>query len=173
MSTCQKVPVTIYCKIYTDTFDYINHKMLTGDEIYKYLIKDSGHCFDEGENNIPGDCNIWYLGSNEKFGELKYKNKTWKWGFGESSFDTVEEFVQAIYEDGNFTEQQFRVLMDKIKEGRSIDNMYDIKDYLICEREEKPWAKTEGASSFRNDMKQFVSTIESYFQNRGVHIYQQ
>jgi len=166
MSNCQKVPVSIYCKIYTDSFDYIDNEMLTGDEIYKFLMKDGQHCIDEnGEMDIPGDCNIWYLGCNEKFGELKYKDKIWEWDFGGSSFDKVEEFVRAIYEDGHFTEQQFQLLMDKIQEGRCIDNMYDIRDYLICKSEGRSWFKTEESSRFRDDMKRFVGTVESYFQN--------
>jgi len=124
--------VTIWCKIYTENFsNEMNDRMATGQEIYDFLMKDSGDCFDDDGQLIPGDCNLWYLGSNEKFGNLVYKDKTWNWGFGGSSFDIVEDFVRTVYEDGLFTEEQYRDLMSRIKEGRKIEDMYSITDYLV------------------------------------------
>ena len=55
--------------------------------------------------------------------------------------------------------------MDKIKEGRLIDNMYDIGAYLICKRDGKPWSKTKNAAKFRDEMKRFVTNAESSLQN--------
>ncbi len=96
--------VSIYCKIYTENFsnDMIGREA-TGTEIYDFLMRDAGMYMDENAKHLPGDANIWYLGTNEKRGNLIYQNKTWSWGYGESSFDIVSEFVQAIYDDGFFT----------------------------------------------------------------------
>jgi hypothetical protein len=68
----KKVFVSIYCKIYTDNFsEEMVNRLATGTEIYEFLMKDAGQCFDESGNLIPGDCNLWYLGCNEKFGHLQ------------------------------------------------------------------------------------------------------
>ena len=132
--------VTIWCKIYTDNFsNEMNDRMATGKEIYDFLMKDSGNCFDDNGQLIPGDSNLWYLGSNEKFGSLVYNNKIWNWGFGESSFYNVEMFVIWIYMDGMLTQKQYQTLVEKIEEGKRIGDMYQIGDYLICKREGKPW----------------------------------
>ena len=161
----RKVFVDIYCKIYADTFsNKMNNRMATGNEIFEFLMRDAQLCFDDDEQLIPGDCNLWYLGCNEKFGSLRFENKEWRWSFGESSFDRVKEFVTAIYDEGLFTEQQFQSLTDKISEGRLVDNMYDFKDYLICKSEGRPWTKTQKAYKFRDEMKQFVSAVENCLQ---------
>jgi hypothetical protein len=122
----RKAYISIYCKIYTENFsNEMIDRYATGKEIYNFLLKDAECCLP-----IKGDCNLWYLGSNEKFGSIIYKEKLWKWGFGESSFDTVQEFINAVYQDGLFTEEQYRHLSDKIEEGRKISDMYLIGDYL-------------------------------------------
>ncbi len=172
MKNNKKIYVNIYCKIYTDSFsDEMFNRKATGQEIYEFLMKNANHCFDEGEHLIPGDCNLWYLGCNEKFGELVLEDKVWKWGFGESSFDNVQAFVSLLYEKDLISKQQYRELMDKIAEGRLIDNMYDIKDYLICKRERRSWSKTQNASRFRDEMKRFVTVVEAYFQKKGYHLF--
>ena len=131
MNKPKKAFVSIYCKIYAENFsNEMIEREATGKEIHDFLMKDAGLCMDENDNPLPGDANIWYLGSNEKFGSLVYKDKIWNWGFGESSFYNVEKFVQTIYEDGFFTEEQYQNLMAKIKEGRQLDDMYFIRDYL-------------------------------------------
>jgi len=149
----------------------MNNRMATGNEIFEFLIRDAQLCFDDDEQLIPGDCNLWYLGCNEKFGSLKFENKEWRWSFGESSFDRVKEFVTAIYDEGLFTEQQFQSLMDKINEGRLVDNMYDIKDYLICKREGLSWTKTQEAYKFRDEMKQMVADTERSLTEKGYQVY--
>ena len=172
MGKPNKVFVSIYCKIYTDSFsNEMFNRMATGQEIYDFLMKDAQHCYDNDGNLIPGDCNLWYLGCNEKFGELRYGVKVLSWNFGESSFDRVEQFVSMIYRDGHFTEQQFQMLMGKINEGRLIDNMYDIRDYLICRREGRSWSKTKQAFEFRNHMKEFVAMTITCLQHQGYRTY--
>ena len=133
MDESQQAFVSIYCKIYAENFsNEMIDREATGKEIYNFLMEDAGLCgFDENSDLLPGDANIWYLGSNEKFGSLVYKDKIWNWGFGESSFDIVEAFVQAVYEDGLFTKEQYQNLVSKIREGRKIGDMYAIRDYLI------------------------------------------
>ncbi|OQB72998.1 MAG: hypothetical protein BWX92_03484 [Deltaproteobacteria bacterium ADurb.Bin135] len=128
MSTSDKrAYVSIYCKIYTNNFsDEMIDRYATGKEIYNFLLKDAKCCLP-----IKGDCNLWYLGSNEKFGDIIYNEKVWHWGWGESSFDTVQEFIDAVYKDGLFTKRQYLKLSAKIEEGRTIGDMYQITDYLL------------------------------------------
>jgi hypothetical protein len=143
----QKAFVTIWCKIYTNNFsEEMINKTVTGQEIYDFLMKDSGNCFDEIDGLIPGDCNLWYLGCNKKFGELRYNDDVWRWGFGESSFHNVEMFVTAICMDGMFTQKQYQTLIEKIEEGKRIGDMYLIKDYLLCQRNMIRWSMLYTAS---------------------------
>ena len=127
MSTSDKrAYVSIYCKIYTENFsDEMIDRYATGKEIYNFLLRDAKCCLP-----LKGDCNLWYLGSNEKFGNIIYDDRVWHWGWGESSFDTVQEFIEAIYKDGLFTKGQYLKLLVKIEEGRNIGDMYQITDYL-------------------------------------------
>ena len=122
----RRASVSIYCKIYTENFSQaMIDRYATGKEIYNFLLKDAKCCLPN-----KGDCNLWYLGSNEKFGDIIYKDRVWHWGWGESSFDTVQEFIDAIYKDGLFTKGQYLKLLAKIEEGRTIGDMYQITDYL-------------------------------------------
>ncbi len=172
MNKDKKVFVSIYCKIFTDSFstEMVNEEA-TGQKIYEFLVRDAQQCFDENKQIIPGDCHLWYLGCNEKFGHLALEYDLWSWNIGESSFDNVEAFVSMLYEKEVISKQQYRALMDKINEGRLIDNMYDIKDYLICKREGRSWVKRPGTENFRSDMKQRVFEVERYFRDKGYQFY--
>jgi len=122
----EKAYVSIYCKIYAENFsNEMIDREATGEEIYQFLLKDAKCCLP-----LRGDINLWYLGSNEKFGSIIYRNRNWKWSFGESSFDNVEQFINAVYQDGLFTEKQYQRLLKKIEEGRGIGDMYLIGDHL-------------------------------------------
>jgi hypothetical protein len=159
----KQIFVSIYCKIYTDSFsDEMVNRIAAGAEIFNFLMKDAGLSFDEQDHLIPGDLNLWYLGCNEKFGCLRVKDKILDWDFGESSFDRVESFVSLLYLDGVFTNEQYQALMEKIKEGRQVDNMYDLVKYLVAKREGKPWTKTEEALRFRDEMKRFVAKVKEH-----------
>jgi hypothetical protein len=168
----RKIFVSIFCKIYTDNFseEMINREA-TGQEIYEFLMRDAQQCFDENDQLIPGDCHLWYLGCNEKFGHLALEYDVWSWNIGESSFDNVEAFVSRLYQKKLISGFQFHTLMGKIDEGRMIDNLYDIKDYLICKRERRPWVKRPGAENFRSDMKQRVFEVERAFRDKGYQFY--
>jgi hypothetical protein len=164
--------VSIYCKIFTDSFnDEMVNVFATGTEIYDFLLRDAQQCFDSNEEPLPGDCHLWYLGCNEKFGHLALGYDLWSWNIGESSFDKVQAFVSMLYEKEVISKQQYPALMDKITEGRLIDNMYDIKDYLICKREGRSWVKRPGAEKFRSDMKQIVFEVERSFRDKGYQFY--
>jgi hypothetical protein len=173
MEEPNRVFVSIYCKIFTDCFSQeMIDRMATGEEIYEFLMKDAGLCEDE-ENNyegIPGDCNLWYLGCNEKFGFLKYQTIFLDWGFGESSFNRVEAYVTFLYLERVFTKQQFENLMAKIQEGRQIDCMYDIKNYLISKRGGKAWTKTKDAEKFRSEMKDYIGRVTDHLEKEGYQI---
>ena len=168
----KKVFVSIYCKIYTDNFsEEMVNRLATGTEIYEFLMKDAGQCFDESGNLIPSDCNLYYLGCNEKFGHLQLDDKVWRWSFGESSFDNVESFVSTLYQKKLISGVQFHTLMGKIDEGRQIDNMYHIRDYLICNRDRTPWTKDSDTGKFRDDIKQMIGDVEKYFQKIGYRVF--
>ena len=172
MSVYKKVFVNIYCKIYTDNFsEEMVNRLATGTEIYEFLMKDAGQCFDESDNPIPGDCNLWYLGCNEKFGHLQLESKLWSWGFGESAFDIVAAFVSVFYQRKLISGYQFHALMGKIDEGRQIDNMYHIRDYLISKRDGIAWHKKPKAGKVRNDIKQMIGDVETAFQKQGYQFY--
>ena len=172
MEESKRVFVSIYCKIYPDRFslDMFN-RMATGQEIYEFLMRDAGMCRDDDDQIIPGDCNLWYLGCNERWGCLKYEDKKFCWDFGESSFARVSAFIGMIYRNGAFTLEQFKNLFEKVLEGRQIDCMYDIRDYLIAKREGRPWTRTKRAREFRTDMKGFVARVEKHIQDEGFLFY--
>ena len=140
MSTSDKRSyVSIYCKIYTENFSQaMIDRYATGKEIYNFLLKDAKCCLP-----MKGDCNLWYLGSNEKFGHIIYNERVWHWSWGESSFDTVQEFIEAIYKDGLFTKGQYLKLLAKIEEGRTIGDMYQITDYLSGKNKPSTTTNTE------------------------------
>lgn len=172
MEEAKKVFVSIYCKVYNDRFslDMFN-RMATGKEIYDFLMRDAGLCEDEDERVISGDCNLWYVGCNAGHGCLKYQDKILSWDFGESSFSRLTVFIGMIYRDGVFTTRQFGNLFDRIMEGRQIDCMYDIKDYLIAKGQGRPWVKTEKSRQFRTEMKGFVARVQKHFQDEGFLLY--
>lgn len=165
MANEKKVFVSIYCKIFNDSFsDEMVNRIATGKEIHEFLMKDAGLSVDENGELIPGDCNLWYLGCNEKFGCLRYKDHIFSWDFGDSSFDRVESFIFLLYVEKVFTEGQFQTLMTKIQEGRTIDNIYDILKYLKAKREGKSWTKTKEAFEFRLRIKRFAARVHQHLQ---------
>jgi len=162
----KKVFVSIYCKIFDDSFsDEMLNRVATGKEIYDFFIKDAGLSVDKNGKLIPGDCNLWYLGCNEKFGCLRYKDHIFSWEFGDSSFDRVKSFIFMLYFEKVFTEEQYEMLMTKILEGRTIDNMYDIPKYLKAKREDKSWTRTKEAIEFRLRIKRFAARVHQHLQN--------
>jgi hypothetical protein len=105
VSNEKKVFVNIDAKIFNDSFsDEMINRMAIGKEIYDFLMKDGGLSAENGML-IHGDCNLWYLGCNEKFGVLRYKDHTFFWDFGESSFAIVEAFITLIYVDRVFSQE--------------------------------------------------------------------
>ena len=172
MEEPKRVYVSIYCKLPNDCFSMeMFNRIATGQQIYDFLMRDAGLCRDEDDQPIPGDCNLWYLGCNEKLGCLIYRDKALLWDFGESSFARVIIFVGMIYKDGVFTNEQFKNLFEKVLEGRQIDCMYDIKDYLIAKKEGKPWVKTMRAKEFRTDIKGFVARVGEHLEKERFLLY--
>jgi len=144
MNHLHKAFVSIFAKIYTNNFsEEMIDRYATGEEIYQFLLKDAKCCLP-----LRGDCNIWYLGCSEKFGSIIYRNRVWNWSFGEASFDNVEQFVNAVYQDGLFTEKQYQRLMKKIEEGREIGDMYLIGEHLA--RRNKPKSKPKTTTEKEN-----------------------
>jgi len=155
MTVTDKFEVLLYCKIYTDTYPTLRGEA-TGEELYNFLIASCGHAFD-GDTMLEGDLNIWYLGCNEKFGEIHYKDKVWKWGHYESSFANVFALVNAVYKDGHFTDTQYVMLLSKIMEAvLEFNDMYHMVDYLRHKRDNIPWVNTEGVAR-QEEFKKLVS----------------
>jgi len=165
----KKVYVEIYCKIYTDNFEGLIGEF-TGKEIFDYLASSCGCSFDPlNEKIIDGDLNLWYLGCNEKFGLMKVEETEYGWSFGESSFDRVQSFIDDLNARGLFTEDHYRALCEKIQEGRQIDDMYEIGNYLVAKREGKPWIKPE--SHMREGMKRLLNVVIKKFEKDGYKVY--
>ena len=72
---------------------------------------------------------------------------------------------------GLFTERQYKTLIDKISEGRLIDNMYDIGKYLICNRDGKTWTKDPDAGKFRENIIRMMGDVENSFRKNGYRFY--
>ncbi len=158
--------VSIYCKIFSDSFslDMVD-RITTGEEVFAFLVRDSGNAFNSAGVHIPGDHNLWYLGCCEKRGHLIFNDHSIVWGYGESSFDHGEKFVRLIFEDGLFNSKQFRILMEIIEEGRKIDCIYDIPRYLINKRRGRTWNKTPEAATFRNRIKELSQHVIMAFED--------
>ena len=172
MDNDRKVFTSIYAKIYLDTFDEkMSDRLTTGTGIYDFLMEDANLCVGEDGQIIPGDCNLWYLGCNEKFGFMVLEDAIWTWDPGESSFDIPLAYVIELKTLGIITNEQFQILIDKIAEGQSVDNMYDIADYLLCKRDGKPWSKTEDATTFRDDIKRMIGDVGKSFRDNGYQFY--
>ena len=164
-----KVFVSIYCKLPDDAFSHeMVNRMATGEEIYDFLMKDAGLAHDENGEIIPGDCNLWYLGCNEQYGCLQYKDYISSWEVGDSSFDRVGAFVSIIFLDDVFTDDQYRDLLTKCNEGRRIDNFRDISRYLKARKEGKPWTKTKEALHFRERIRRFALRVHQHLQREDL-----
>jgi hypothetical protein len=165
----KRIYVEIYCKIYTDNFEGLIGDF-TGEEIFDFLTSSCGCSFDPStENIVDGDLNLWYLGCNEKFGLMKVDETEYAWSFGESSFDRVQSFIDDLNGRGLFTEDRYRTLCEKIQEGRQIDDMYEIGNYLTAKRDGKPWIKPE--SDMREGMKRLLNVVVKKFEGDGYKVY--
>lgn len=128
----RKETVEISVKIHTNNFPEVPwKKKAKASKVVKFLLSDCGCAFDEETGKaIPGDRKIWYLGLAEKFGQLRYKDKIWGWGFGETSFTQVLEFVKVMFDDGFLNKKQMTQLVTAISEAESIEDMYKIGPHL-------------------------------------------
>ena len=145
MTDGAKVEVSIYCKIYTDNYPLLEGEV-TGDQIVNHLLSDCGCAWEEdnspeGAHQIPGDPCIWYLGTNEKRGgiylKIGEKGWEWRWGYGESDFRNVGEFIEVLRRHEVITQAQHKLLKESIEVGKTIGDMYEIRNYLKRKREEK------------------------------------
>ena len=135
--------VDIYCKIYTDTYPTLEGRV-TSKELYEHLISNGGACFDLFGNYIDdGNYCIWYLGTNEKFGNIAITmddNVTTfirDWDFGESSWKNVTDMLEFCKKHKIFSQEQQKHLEEIVKEGSdNFDSMYDIS-YYLSKKEDK------------------------------------
>ena len=173
----KKYYVSIYCKIYTENYNDLEGEH-TGDEIVAHLLEDCGCAYDKNDIKITGDPNIWYLGCNQKFGDIfieiedskeRFEAKRWKWSFGESSFDIVEDFINYMLQHNVITEEQYKTLKEKVDEGRLINDMYLIGEYLKCKREGKEWIPQE--TDMRAEMKNMADCVSESLKEKGNDVY--
>jgi hypothetical protein len=171
MEPGKRLFVSIYCKIYTNSFsEQMINVYATGTEIYEFLMKSAGCCFDPDCFPLPGDCNLWYLGCCEKFGHLIVGDESCQWGMGESSFNTVEAFVQRLHELGLITPDQHQALMDKIEEGRQFDCMHQIWEYLDAKDHGLPWIKEPDPRSCRREIKSMITGVKESLAQEGYEV---
>jgi hypothetical protein len=145
MTNEMKVTVSIYCKIFTENYPLLEGEV-TGDQIVNHLLSDCGCVWEEddspeGAHQIPGDLNIWYLGTNEKFGEIHLvideTLSLWEWRSGEADFQNVIEFIETLRMHEVITSAQHKQLEEAIEIGKTIGDMYEIGNYLKRKREGK------------------------------------
>jgi|WetSurSiteA1Bulk_404760.scaffolds.fasta_scaffold00195_32 hypothetical protein len=167
----KKVEVFIGCKIGTENYPYFEEEA-TGDQIVEHLLSDCAYAHDEVGNIIPGDLCIWYLGSNEKFGELYIKDGSlewkWEWGFGESNFEYVTKFIKRLLMQEVITKEQCRKLMDAIEIGKTIGDMYEIGNYLEIVSAGKRWIPK--ITHTKQHMKDLIKTVCGYFEEKGMKV---
>jgi hypothetical protein len=173
----KKVEIFIGCKIGTENYPYFEGKK-TGDEIVEHLLSDCGYAWEnddslEGGHEIPGDLCIWYLGTNEKFGELYIKDSDlewkWEWGFGESNFGYVTKFVKRLLAQQVITKEQCRKLMDAIEIGKTINDMYEIPAYLETVAKGKKWIPR--ITDTKEKMKGFIKNVCESLDEKGYKVY--
>lgn len=173
----KKVEVFIGCKIGAENYPYFEGEK-TGDEIVEHLLSDCEYAWitnddePEGGHFISGDLCIWYLGSNEKFGELYIKDGDlewkWEWGFGESNFDYVTKFINILKKRNVITEEQYKKLIEAIKIGKTINDMYEIPAYLETVSRGKKWIPK--ITNTKQHMKESVKSICNYFEGKGMKV---
>jgi len=159
--------VIMHCKIYTESFpDFDYEEGATGEQIMEFLLDDCGQAFNSGGTITPGDLNLWYLATNEKHGILSINGseETWKWG--ESSWERVEGFVELLKKFKVFSEDQYDLIMEKIKEGKDNFNfMYDISNYLESKELGTPWQHP--GNKGRDDSLKFFGNIIKTLKDGG------
>jgi hypothetical protein len=161
-----------YAKIYAESFPGLpwkENEEIDSEMVMNYLLSDVGCCVREEDGfDLRGDLVIWYLGCNEKGGYIKFNGHETSWSFASSSFDLVEEEITKMFKVGFFSESQHQTLIEKINEGRKIDYMYDIRDYLLAKLEGKEWKKSN--ENWRVKSGEFFKGVMSGFKERGFTI---
>ena len=168
-----KAFVRIYAKIFTDKFPdegFTEGKLATGQEIANFLTKSLGFAIDsETEEPIPGDYAIWYLGTNEKFGELQVNEVVFKWNFGESNWDIILSFLRILNEKNILSVEQYVDLIAKVDEGmKAFDDMYEIPAYLKAKCDGITWTKKETPT--KRNIKEIISSVKCVMEAQGYKV---
>ena len=163
MSEPEKVFIYIRCKVHdVPLSDEMINRVVSGTEIYDFLMKDAQFCLDDNGGPIPGDCNIYYLGFIESSGQLCFSQNEWHFKSGEGSFNIIEEFLTKLYEQDIFNARQYYTLLDKVIEGRRIETVTELKNYLICKRDGIPWVNRMKAKNITEYLKLSLIDIKEY-----------
>jgi hypothetical protein len=167
MSESEKVFVSIHCKVHDRLLsnEMIN-RVVSGTEIYDFLMKDAHLCLDDNGEPIPGDYNIYYLGFIESSGQLCFSQNHWNYKSGEGSFIIIEEFISKLYEEDILNSRQYYTLLDKVFEGRRIETVTELKNYLICKRDGTPWFHRTKAKNIREYLKLSLVDFKEYLHRK-------
>ncbi len=154
-----KIKFEAGCKVFTDTFDYLNLTEMEEDDIVTWLLTDSGHASDEDGDMMKGDLNIWYLGTNEKHGGITVGEQTWEWGICGACWSNVSEMITALREEGMSIDNCKKLLAAYFEGASNFTTMYDIGDYLRVKENGAEW-RGKDDSWRKESMKFFSSAID-------------
>jgi hypothetical protein len=167
MSEPEKVFVSIRCKVHDNSIsNEMRNRVVTGDEIFDFLSKDAQLCLDDNGELLPGDYNIYYLGFIESSGQLCFSQNHWNYKSGECSFNIIEEFISKLYEEDILNSRQYFDLLDKVIEGRRIETVTELKNYLTCKRDGIAWAHRMKAKNIAEYLKLSLIDIKEYLHGK-------
>ena len=183
----KKMMCSIYIKIGCESFPnnpWYDEKdealyPVSGKEIYDFLMSDCESTYpceedlpkdiDPSEHRLEGDKIIWYLGCNEKHGNIELGKKEWKWGWGESSFDTIKDFVDELLTQEMINHDQYNKLIKEIKFANDTFVLhYDISDYL---RHKKYGISYNPNKSAKIESKAYHANVNDKLEKKGYKIY--
>jgi hypothetical protein len=167
MSEPEKVFVSIRCKVHDNSIsNEMRNRVVTGDEVFDFLRKDAQLCLDDNGELLPGDCNIYYMGFIESSGQLCFSQNHWYYKSGECSFNIIEEFISKLYEEDILNSRQYYTLLDKVIESRRIETVTELKNYLICKRDDIAWAHRMKAKNIAEYLKLSLIDIKEYLHGK-------
>ncbi len=131
----------VYCGIIANKFSEKFKKpyMTSETEIVDFLLSDA-ECTFYKQKLIPGDLNIWYLGTCKGAGFIQVGSNKWDWIFGESSWTNVKKMIISLGSLG-MTPKNINRLNSVYNEGvLNFSFSYDIRHYLNAKKSGLSWS---------------------------------
>jgi len=144
-----KIKFGCHTKLFTNNFseEFSTAKLASDEEIIEFLLRDCGVSYKETERSgelIPGDHNIWYLATGEKWGWVQVGEREWNWGIGESSWEIVNQVLWEIKATFPANRNSTTELYNVIQEGeKNFDCYTKIAPYLISKIDGTFWKRPE------------------------------